>query len=164
MPNTASDRGVVLAIGEPESGGFTFGPFWIDDADRREDGVPNFLKGPITVVEPSGARHVLDDRNGVEPLALACFRSDLQALRNARSGRLWFGDHDYGSMVEAVARDGAVCVTADLPSEDVYVEVATLRWDDLDGIIRQIDDLEAAFGPLVGHCDGCGRSSPTYRA
>ena len=59
---------LTVRIGHGELAYVEFGPLAAD----RSDGVAyDFLLGPITVVAPGRSSSRLEDRNGVEPLALA---------------------------------------------------------------------------------------------
>ncbi len=94
------------------------------------------------------------------------FRDDLRQLSTAGHGIVFFGDHDFGSLVEMeVVRPGVVHVFANQVAADGSdLVVGELALDNLVGIVEQIERIEATFGPLVGYCGGCGIPSHGYYA
>ena len=124
----------------------------------------DFIDGRITVVDANDVIETLDDRNGIEALALANFRDDLHQLVQAGQGIVFFGDHDFGQIVEMeVIRTGVIRVLANISSLDRFdVLLGEIIVDDLDEIIDQIDRIESTFGPLVGYCGGCGIPTHAY--
>ena len=151
-----------MRIGRDEGGSVTFGPL-VPGGIPSEVADYDFLMGPVSVVAPGHPPYLLEDRNGVEALALSCFRADLKRLLSEREGRVFFGDHDFGEIVDLECVDGDVRVRSDLPSHDVWeIEVATLGPADIQATIEDIDRIEAAFGPLLGYCGGCGIPQSAY--
>lgn len=65
-----------------------------------------FVAGAIRLTA-GGRSVVLDDRNGIEAMALTHLRRDVQQLLQ-QDGNLDFGDHDYARMVEVERRGGVV--------------------------------------------------------
>lgn len=151
-----------MRVGRDEGGLVVFGPLLPDDFPS-EVAAYSSLMGPITVVAPGHPPYILEDRSGVEPLALSWFRADLKRLLSERKGRVFFGDHDFGQIVDLEYIDGAVRVRSDLASLDVWdIAVATLSPTDIQVTIEDIDRIEAAFGPLLGYCGGCGVPQSAY--
>lgn len=153
--------GLQLGIVGPGRGSIVFGPLtrgigYVGDYD--------FIDGRITVVDANGIIEILDDRNGIEALALANLRDDLRQLAHAGQGIVFFGDHDFGQIVEMeVIRPGVIRVLANLASLDRFdILVGEIAVDAVDEIIDQIDRVEARFGPLVGYCGGCGIPAHAY--
>lgn len=145
-----------VRIGHGDDDYVSFGPLSPDESSREGE-TYNFLMGPITVVAPRHQTYRLEDRHGVEPLALAHFRTDLRTLLRAGSGRVFFGDHDFSQIVDLEFVDGELRLRSDLASLDVWeIEVATLTSSEIAATIEQIDRVEERFGPLAGFCGGCG--------
>jgi hypothetical protein len=153
---------IYLTVGDPEGPGVTFGPLRVRDADRTPSGY-DCIEAPIDIRDTTG-RWQLDDRNGIEPVALAILRSDLRSLLEARSGRVFFGDHDFSQIVDlAVASPDQVRLVANSASHDVWdIDLGMLTFSDLAAIEAQIDRIEAALGPLTGYCGACGVPQPAY--
>jgi hypothetical protein len=133
----------------------TFGPLTPDLADGG--GRYDLVVGPITVSTATGAEYTLDDRNGIEPGAVAHLRTDLRRLLTD-GGTVYFGDHDFGQLVELTRPpSGDVRLVANLPSLDVWeLDIGVLTARAAQEVLDQIDEVEARFGPLVGHCGACG--------
>ena len=124
----------------------------------------DFLDGGITVVDATDAVETLDDRNGIEALALANLRDDLRQLAHDGHGIVFFGDHDFGQIVEMeVIRPGVIRLLANLAALDRFdILIGEIAIDALDEIIAQIEHIESRFGALVGYCGGCGRPTHAY--
>lgn len=92
-------------------------------------------------------------------------RDSLAKLRRGRRGSAYFGDHDFGSIVELDARgDGSIAVHVNRPSEDLWdVELPPMRGDDLERLVEAIDTTEQEFGDLIGYCEACLAPQPTFR-
>lgn len=106
----------------------------------------------------------LGERNGIEALALAHLRSDVEKLLED-DGCVSFGDHDYAPMVDLQRRGGVVHAHADLPSEDRWeVPLGAMSDGDLRRLSNVIAAAEERFGPLTGYCAGCGEAQPNWRA
>jgi hypothetical protein len=122
-----------------------------------------FVAGAIRLTA-GGRSVVLDDRNGIEAMALTHLRRDVQQLLQ-QDGNLDFGDHDYARMVEVERRGGVVRAHADLPSEDLWeIPLGDMSDDDLRRLVEVVTAAEERFGPLTGYCAGCGVPQPTWRA
>ncbi len=151
-----------VRIGHGDDGYVLFGPLRPDDLSRDGD-TYNFLLGPITVVAPGHEAYRLEDRSGVEPLALAHFRTDLTTLLRVGSGRVFFGDHDFNQIVDLEFVDGQLRLRSDLASLDLWeIDVAMLDTSDVEATIEEIDRVEQRFGPLAGYCGGCGVPKSSY--
>ena len=122
------------------------------------------MLGPIVVVDAAGATETLDDRNGIEALALANFRDDLEQMLAHGHGLVFFGDHDFGQIAELeIIRPGVVRVLANLASLDRFdITVGEFALFSLNEIVEQVNRVESMCGPLTGYCDGCGRPSSAY--
>lgn len=95
MNERADDLAVTIVC--PDGGSIKFGPL------REGPGsisACDFLLGPIVVVDAAGATETLDDRNGIEALALANFRDDLEQMLEHGHGLVFFGDHDFGQIAD----------------------------------------------------------------
>lgn len=122
-----------------------------------------FVAGAIRLTL-GGQTIELDERNGIEALALAHLRSDVEKLLED-DGCLGFGDHDYAPMVDLQRRGGVVHAHADLPSEDLWeVPLGAMSDDDLRRLTNVVAAAGERFGPLTGYCAGCGVPEPTWRA
>lgn len=155
------DIDVQLSIVCPGRGSIVFGPLtrgigYISDYD--------FIDGSIAVVDENGVIETLDDRNGIEARALANFGDDLRQMAQAGHGVVFFGDHDFGQIVELeVMRPGVIRVMANLAALDRFdIFIGEIAIDTLDEIIDQIECIESRFGPLVGYCGGCGTPTHAY--
>lgn len=155
----ADDLAVTIVC--PDGGSIKFGPL------REGPGsisACDFLLGPIVVVDAAGATETLDDRNGIEALALANFRDDLEQMLEHGHGLVFFGDHDFGQIAELeIIRPGVVRVLANLASLDRFdITVGELAVSSLNEVVEQVNRVESMCGALTGHCDGCGRPSSAY--
>lgn len=112
----------------------------------------DFLLGPIVVVDAAGATETLDGRNGIEAMALANFRDDLEQMLEHGHGLLFFGDHDFGQIAELeIIRPGVVRVLANLASRDRFdITVGELAVFSLNEIVEQVNRVESMSGPLTG--------------
>lgn len=153
---------IYLMVGDPEGPGITFGPLRVREADRSRSGYA-FIEAPIDIRHTTG-RWQMDGRNGIEPLALANLRSDLRSLREARSGRVFFGDHDFSQIVDlAAVNPHQVRVVANSASHDVWdIDLGMLTFSELAAVEAQIDRIELALGPLTGYCGACGIPQPAF--
>jgi hypothetical protein len=152
---------LTVSIVCPEGGSINFGPL------RKSLGftsVYNFLLGPIVVVDATGRAETLDDRSGIEAMALAHFRDDLGQMLEHGQGLVFFGDHDFSQIAELeIIRPNVVRVLANLASLDRFdIAVGELAMSSLNEIVEQINRVESMCGPLTGYCDGCGRPSSGY--
>ena len=153
---------IQLSIVCPGRGSIRFGPLTRSSIGSVSD--YDFIDGRISVVDEDGVIETLADRNGIESLALANFRDDLRQLVHARHGVVFFGDHDFGQIVELeVIQPGVIRVLANLASSNRFnVSVGEIAFAAVDEIVDQIDRLESALGPLLGYCGACGVPSHAY--
>ena len=120
----------------------------------------SFIRGGIHLV--AGDRTVeLHGRSGIEPLALSHLRTDLVLLLS-EGGTVFFGDHDFGQLVELTARSGEFAVAANLPSQDLWdITLPPMRRPSVEALVAVIDEAERRFGRLTAHC-GCGQPSSSW--
>lgn len=142
---------IQLIIGDSEGSSVVFGPLSAKGADRSPTGSFDFIDGPITIRGASGQWH-LSHRSGIEPLALAQFRDDLGALRAAGKGLVFFGDHDFGQIVELKVTDrGCIHVTANNAADNVFdIEIGEFGWQQVEALMMRIDEIEQRLGSLTG--------------
>lgn len=157
-----ADSGVQLGIVCPGKGSIVFGPLTRSSIGNMSE--YDFLDGRITVVDADGVTETLADRNGIESLALANFRDDLRQLVHAGQGIVFFGDHDFGQIVELeIIQPGVIRVLANLASLDRFgLPVGELAVEAVDELVDQIDRIESSLGPLLGYCGGCGAPARAY--
>jgi hypothetical protein len=126
--------------------------FVLDDAN--DVGAPSFIEGAVRITL-LGAPAKTEHRSGIEPLALANFRDDLRSIL-ANKGTVLFGDHDYGLAITLVRGRNGYRLALDWPADDLWeLPLGEVSTADLEHWIAVVDEAEARFGPLIGHCD-CG--------
>lgn len=158
--DVAQQPGHLLVFGDPAADRITFGPIEPEDAGAPS---PPFLQCPIRVWVGADMFD-LGGRNGVEGYALANLRENLVSLRRHRRGSFWFGDHDYAMLVLLASfGDDVVHVTVDLPAVDLWgIEMPSMTFEDLVGLVDRVNELEEATGPLIGACEACGAKPPLF--
>lgn len=123
---------------------------------------PSFIGGAVNITllgEPYKTEH----RSGIEPLALANFRDDLGSIL-AKKGTVLFGDHDYSLALTLVRGRNGYRLMLDWPTDDLWeLPLGEPSTADLEQWIAVIDEAEARFGKLVGHC-ACGIPQHWYEA
>lgn len=153
--------GLYLTVGDPEGFHVTFGPLSPKIPDRTMK--PFFdldsIESPIVITAPSGNWY-LEERNGIEPRALAQFRTDIGTLREAGRGAVFFGDHDFNQIVDLeLLRSNTIHVVANNAADGIFdIKIGEYPVSIIEDLIQQVDLVEKRLGPLVGHCKGCGPS------
>ena len=156
---------IELIFGRQDGDRVVFGPLAVHDWGRSADGRVDFVAAMIDLWVDGECKVRLDDRNGIEALSLRHLRDSLVSLRDNGRGTAYFGDHDFGEIVDLEARpDGTMSVRANFPSQDIWeLDLPPMDSDDTAKLIGAIDAAEAIFGDLVGYCEGCGIPPATYR-
>jgi|GEM_PF-5822651 len=148
----------ILCIGDKNKEHVVFGPLTVDEK------FCNFVMGPIEI-KPSGDSNkiIVDNSNGIERSTIAMFRSDLFKLLQNRSGHVFFGNHDYGQIVEMKVEDGFVSVLSEVASLDKFdMNIGKMSFTEIEILTDEINKIEKQIGPLVGHCEGCGEAISRY--
>lgn len=141
---------LALVFGDPNGDHVLFTLEWSET---------HFIHGRI-VVSTREHRDELTGRNGIESMALARLREDVDTLLR-RNGSICFGDHDFPLMVWVRRNDGAIEAMTDQPMSDVWdIPLGPMDDDSLRAIIRTVDLAEQRFGPLTGWC--CGEPQATW--
>ena len=126
----------------------------------------DFVAGPITVKDRDGTVFTLDDRSGIEALALAHFRSDFRTMLEQGQGLVLFGDHDFSQIAKLeIVRPEAARVTSNLASLDLFdIAVGELPLHRYGTLLSRSTTSNLRLGPLTGYCHGCGAPSSSYFA
>jgi len=155
---------LFLVIGDEEKGCVRFGPLTVNEKFREQDGSFRFIMAPIEVVGPDAlSTFNIDDHNGIEPSSLDMFRTDLNLLLEARSGTVFFGNHDYRPKVELSVEGESVKIIAEAPGLNKFdIFLCSVTFSKIETLVIQINKIEEEFGPLTGYCQGCGKAVSKY--
>lgn len=157
---TTGGDDLFIVFGDPDGERVEFGP--LTTTDHHADSV-SFIDADLTLRIDDCAPLVLK-RSGIEALALSHFRTSLRRLVERGRGTVWFGDHDYGQLVEITAQgDGLAAIIVDLPAGDLWdIPLPSMSLQQLLEIAGQVDEIEDRLGRLTGYCEACGEPAEVW--